>query len=58
MAGTITIVGGGIGGLTAAIECAEGGADVRLLEARDSLGGTQFAEPTERPRLGGFAVRL
>lgn len=35
----ITIVGGGLAGLTAAIECAEGGAKVRLLEAHDSLGG-------------------
>ena len=35
----ITVVGGGIGGLTAAIACAEDGADVRLLEAHESLGG-------------------
>jgi phytoene dehydrogenase-like protein len=35
----ITIVGGGLAGLTAAIECAEGGAEVRLLEAHDALGG-------------------
>lgn len=35
----ITIVGGGIAGLTAAISCAEGGAPVRLLEAHDQLGG-------------------
>ena len=35
----VTIVGGGIAGLTAAISCAEGGADVRLLEAHDRLGG-------------------
>lgn len=35
----ITIVGGGIAGLTAAISCAEGGAEVRLLEAHDRLGG-------------------
>jgi hypothetical protein len=37
---TITIVGGGLGGLVAAIECAEGGAhEVRLLEAHAMLGG-------------------
>ena len=36
---TITIVGGGLAGLTAAIACAEGGAQVRLLEAHDALGG-------------------
>jgi phytoene dehydrogenase-like protein len=35
----ITIVGGGLAGLTAAIECAEGGAEVRLLEAHEALGG-------------------
>jgi phytoene dehydrogenase-like protein len=35
----ITIVGGGIAGLTAAISCAEQGADVRLLEAHEQLGG-------------------
>ena len=35
----VTIVGGGIAGLTAAISCAEGGADVRLLEAHEHLGG-------------------
>jgi hypothetical protein len=35
----ITIVGGGLAGLTAAIACAEGGAQVRLLEAHDALGG-------------------
>jgi len=35
----ITVVGGGIAGLTAAITCAEGGGTVRLLEAHDALGG-------------------
>jgi phytoene dehydrogenase-like protein len=35
----ITIVGGGIGGLTAAISCAEAGTEVRLLEAHEQLGG-------------------
>jgi phytoene dehydrogenase-like protein len=37
--GTVTIVGGGLAGLTAAIACAEGGAKVRLLEAHEALGG-------------------
>jgi phytoene dehydrogenase-like protein len=37
--GTITVVGGGLAGLTAAIACAEGGARVRLLEAHEALGG-------------------
>jgi phytoene dehydrogenase-like protein len=36
---TITIVGGGLAGLTAAISCAEGGCRVRLLEAHEELGG-------------------
>jgi len=36
---TVTIVGGGLAGLTAAIACAEGGRRVRLLEAHEELGG-------------------
>ncbi len=35
----ITIVGGGIAGLTASITAAEGGASVRLLEAHEAVGG-------------------
>src|SRR5437016_2306287 len=35
----ITIIGGGLAGLTAAISAAEGGASVRLLEAHEELGG-------------------
>jgi phytoene dehydrogenase-like protein len=35
----ITIVGGGLAGLTAAIASAEGGASVHLIEAYDALGG-------------------
>lgn len=35
----VTIVGGGIAGLTAAISCAEGGANVSLLEAHSVVGG-------------------
>src|SRR6266567_2207553 len=35
----ITIIGGGLAGLTAAISCAEQGALVRLFEAHDRLGG-------------------
>src|ERR1700733_14292065 len=37
--GSITIVGGGIAGLTAAISCAEQGATVQVLEAHQELGG-------------------
>jgi hypothetical protein len=43
----ITIVGGGIAGLVAAIACAEEGAKVRLLEAHEQLGGR--ARSTEGP---------
>jgi phytoene dehydrogenase-like protein len=43
----ITVVGGGLGGLTAAIGCAEGGLDVRLLEAHEELGGR--ARSTDGP---------
>jgi phytoene dehydrogenase-like protein len=43
----ITIVGGGIGGLTAAISCAEAGHEVRLLEAHEQLGGR--ARSTDGP---------
>ncbi|MEU0515081.1 FAD-dependent oxidoreductase, partial [Amycolatopsis sp. NPDC006125] len=35
----VTIIGGGIGGLTAAIAAAEGGARVVLHEAHRELGG-------------------
>ncbi len=35
----ITVVGGGVAGLTAAITAAEGGASVRLLEAHQVVGG-------------------
>lgn len=35
----ITVIGGGLAGLTSAITAAEGGASVRLLEAHERLGG-------------------
>jgi phytoene dehydrogenase-like protein len=53
----ITVVGGGVAGLTAAITCAEGGADVRLFEAHDTLGGR--ARSTDSPykaNLGPHAI--
>jgi len=48
----IEIVGGGLAGMVAAIECAEQGADVRLYEARDSLGGR--ARSTDGPFRANF----
>lgn len=43
----VTVVGAGVAGMTAAIECAVGGAKVRLVEAHDSLGGR--ARSTDGP---------
>ncbi len=43
----ITIVGGGLAGLVSAIACAEKGAQVRLVEAHDRLGGR--ARSTDGP---------
>ncbi|GAA0943121.1 NAD(P)-binding protein [Actinocorallia libanotica] len=42
---TITVIGGGLAGLTAAIACAETGADVVLHEAHHMLGGRGRATP-------------
>ena len=53
----ITIVGGGIAGLTAAISCAEQGADVVLLEAHEQLGGRARSLPAPyRANLGPHAL--
>jgi phytoene dehydrogenase-like protein len=43
----ITIVGGGLAGLTAAISCAEQGAEARVFEAHERLGGR--ARTTDGP---------
>ena len=53
----VTVVGGGIAGLVAAISIAEGGGRVTLHEARGRLGGR--AETTSGPHranLGGHAL--
>ncbi len=53
----ITVIGGGVAGLTAAITCAEGGAGVRLFEAHEGLGGR--ARSTDGPykaNLGPHAI--
>jgi phytoene dehydrogenase-like protein len=53
----ITVVGGGLAGLTAAIACAEGGAHVRLLEAHDTLGGrARSADGPYKANLGPHAL--
>lgn len=53
----ITIVGGGLAGLSAAIACAEGGARVRLLEAHDQLGGrARSADGPFKANLGPHAL--
>lgn len=53
----ITVIGGGLAGLTAAVTGAEGGAQVRLLEAHQQLGGR--ARSTDCPykaNLGPHAI--
>lgn len=52
----ITIVGGGLAGLTAAIACAEGGAGVSLLEARSALGGR--ARSSDGPYKANFGPHV
>jgi phytoene dehydrogenase-like protein len=53
----ITVIGGGVAGLTAAITCAERGANVRLFEAHETVGGR--ARSTDGPykaNLGPHAI--
>jgi phytoene dehydrogenase-like protein len=53
----ITVIGGGLAGLVAAITCAEGGSDVKLFEAHQQLGGR--ARSTDGPykaNLGPHAI--
>ncbi len=53
----ITVIGGGVAGLTAAITCAEGGASVRLLEAHDQVGGRALSTGGRyKANLGPHAV--
>jgi phytoene dehydrogenase-like protein len=55
----ITIVGGGIAGLTAAIACAEEGAAVTLLEAHSQLGGRgRSTDGPYKANLGPHAMYL
>jgi len=39
----VTVIGGGLAGITAALGCARGGAAVTLLEARGRLGGAAYS---------------
>jgi squalene-associated FAD-dependent desaturase len=39
----VAVVGGGLAGITAALDCARGGARVTLLEARPRLGGAAYS---------------
>lgn len=39
----VTVVGGGLAGIAAALDCARGGATVTLLEARGRLGGAAYS---------------
>ena len=43
----VVVVGGGLAGITAALECADAGASVTLLEARRRLGGATFSVQKE-----------
>jgi uncharacterized protein with NAD-binding domain and iron-sulfur cluster len=50
---TVTVVGGGIGGLTAAQELAERGFDVSVYEANDRFGGKARSMPASEDGLPG-----
>jgi phytoene dehydrogenase-like protein len=53
----ITVIGGGLAGLTAAITCAEGGANVRLFEAHETLGGrARSTDGAYKANLGPHAI--
>jgi squalene-associated FAD-dependent desaturase len=39
----VTVVGGGLAGITAALDCADAGASVTLLESRGRLGGAAYS---------------
>ncbi len=53
----VTIIGGGVGGLTAARICAERGHDVTLYEAQDQLGG-QMRAAAVPPGKGNIAEMI
>ena len=39
----VVVIGGGLAGITAALDCAEGGAEVTLVEVRRRLGGAAYS---------------
>ena len=41
--GRVVVVGGGLAGIAAALDCAEAGVDVTLVEARSRLGGAAYS---------------
>jgi putative NAD(P)-binding protein len=54
----VTIAGGGIAGLTAALRLAERGCTVTLYEAKDQLGGNLASGlPSEKPRIRPLGIR-
>ncbi len=42
-AGEVVVIGGGLAGITAALDCAEAGAEVTLVEVRRRLGGAAYS---------------
>jgi phytoene dehydrogenase-like protein len=53
----ITIIGGGVAGLSAAITCAENGAHVRLYEAHENVGGrARSTDGLYKANLGPHAI--
>src|SRR5947209_18201498 len=55
--GKVSVVGGGLGGLVAAIACAEQGAEVALFEAHKQLGGRARTTDGEyRANLGAHVI--
>jgi phytoene dehydrogenase-like protein len=53
----ITVIGGGLAGLAAAITCAEEGAEVKLFEAHQQLGGrARSTDGSYRANLGPHAI--
>ena len=41
--GRVVVIGGGLAGIAAALQCARGGASVRLVESRGRLGGAAYS---------------